>query len=178
MLKTIGLVLLAALALLLIYAATRPDTFRVERTLSIQAPPERVFALISDLKRFNTWNPYEKKDPALKGRYGATTAGVGAQYGWEGDKVGTGSMEITQVQAPQRVAMKLDFVKPFEAHNQVEFSLQPQGGATPATQVTWAMHGPANYLSKLMGVVINMDRMVGKDFEDGLNNLKALAEQG
>lgn len=175
MLKTIGLILLAALALLLIYAATRPDTFRVERKLSIQAPPERIFAMINDLKRFNTWNPYEKKDPALKGRYGATTAGPGAQYGWEGDKVGTGSMEITQVQAPQRVAMKLDFVKPFEAHNVVEFSLQPAGGRT---EVTWAMHGPANYLSKLMGVLINMDKMVGKDFEDGLNNLKALAEQG
>lgn len=175
MLKTIGLILLAALALLLIYAATRPDTFRVERKLSIQAPPERIFSMINDLKRFNTWNPYEKKDPALKGRYGATTAGPGAQYGWEGDKVGTGSMEITQVQAPQRVAMKLDFVKPFEAHNVVEFSLQPEGSKT---QVTWAMHGPANYLSKLMGVVINMDKMVGKDFEDGLNNLKALAEQG
>jgi uncharacterized protein YndB with AHSA1/START domain len=177
MLKTIGLVLLAALALLLIYAATRPDTFRVERSLSIQAPPERVFAMINDLKRFNTWNPYVKKDPALIQRYGATTAGPGAQYGWEGDKVGIGSMEITQVQAPQRVAMKLDFVKPFEAHNFAEFSLRPEGGPTPMTQVTWTMHGPANYLSKLMGVVINMDRMVGKDFEDGLNNLKALAEQ-
>ena len=174
MLKTIGLVLLAALALLLIYAATRPDTFHVERSLSIQAPPERVFAMISDLKRFNTWNPYAKKDPVLKERYGATTAGPGAQYGWEGDKVGTGSMEIIQVQAPQRVAMKLDFVKPFEAHNFVEFSLRPEGAKT---QVTWAIHGPANYLSKLMGVVINMDRMVGKDFEDGLSNLKALAEQ-
>lgn len=174
MLKTIGLIVLAALALLLIYAATRPDTFRVERSLSIQAPPERVFAMINDLKRFNTWNPYVKKDPALKQRYGATTAGPGAQYGWEGDKVGIGSMEITQVRAPQRVAMKLDFVKPFEAHNTVEFRLQPEGART---QVTWAMHGPANYLSKLMGVIIDMDRMVGKDFEDGLNNLKALAEQ-
>ncbi len=173
MLKTIALVLLAALALLLIYAATRPDTFRVERSLRIQAPPERLIAMIGDLRQFNRWNPYERKDPALKGRYGGSTQGPGAQYAWESDKVGTGSLEITALQAPTRVAMKLDFVKPFAAHNQVEFTLQPDAGGT---RVRWAMHGPAPYVSKLMGVLFDMDRMVGRDFEDGLNNLKALAE--
>lgn len=173
MIKTIALVVLAAIGLLLIYAATQPDTFRVERSLRIQAPPERLVTLIGDLKQFNRWNPYERKDPALKGRYGATTQGPGAQYAWESDKVGTGSLEITAVQAPSRVAMKLDFVKPFAAHNQVEFSLQADGNVT---LVRWSMQGPAPYISKLMGVIFNMDRMVGRDFEDGLNNLKALAE--
>ncbi|MDC6171124.1 SRPBCC family protein [Paucibacter sp. XJ19-41] len=174
MIKTIALVIVAALALLLIYAATRPDSFRVERSTRIQAPPEKIYALIHDLKGFNRWNPYEKKDPAIKGQYSAVTAGAGARYGWESDKVGVGSMEITEVAAPSRVAMKLDFVKPFEAHNQVEFRLRPEGGAT---QVSWAMQGPSPFVSKLIGVFISMDRMIGQDFEDGLANLKSLVEQ-
>jgi uncharacterized protein YndB with AHSA1/START domain len=175
MIKIIALVLLAALALLLAYAATRPDTFRVERSRVITAPPERVYGLIHDLRQFNTWNPYERKDPAAKGAYSASTAGPGARYAWQGDKVGTGSMEIVNATAPSHVAMKLDFVKPFEAHNQVDFTLQPDGQG--ATRVTWAMHGPVPYLAKIAHLVFNMDRMVGQDFEDGLNNLQAVAQQ-
>lgn len=175
MLKTLGFLVLAALALLLIVAATRPDHFRVERSLHVQATPERLFGLINDLKQFNTWNPYEKKDPAIKGRYGARTQGPGASYAWEGEKVGVGSMTITTVQGPTEVRMQLDFVKPFEAHNQVVFSLRPEG---TGTRVSWAMEGPSPYLSKLVGLLFNMDRMVGQDFEAGLQNLKALAEKG
>jgi uncharacterized protein YndB with AHSA1/START domain len=174
MLKTIALAAVAALAVMLIYAATRPDSFRVERSTLIQAPPEKIHPLIADLKAFNRWNPYEKKDPAIKGQYSAITAGPGARYGWESQEVGVGSMEIIEVTAPGRVAMKLDFVKPFEAHNHVEFTLRPEGGAT---RVSWALNGPSPYLSKLIGVFINIDSMVGKDFEDGLAHLKALAEQ-
>jgi uncharacterized protein YndB with AHSA1/START domain len=173
MLKTLSLAAVAAIALLLIYAATRPDTFRVERSASIKAPPERIFALINDLHSFNTWNPYEKKDPAIKGRYGETASGRGAVYAWESDKVGVGRMEIVDTTAAAKVTMKLDFVKPFEVNNIVDFTLKPDADAT---QVTWAMHGPAPFVSKLMHVFFNMDRMVGKDFEDGLSNLKALAE--
>lgn len=173
MLKTLGLIVLAAVALLLIYAATRPDSFRVERSLRIQAPPERLFGLISDLKQFNTWNPYERKDPG-KGRYGTATAGPGALYAWRSDKLGEGSMEITSITAPTRVTMKLDFIKPFEAHNTAEFTLRPEAGGTT---VSWVMQGPSPYLSKLMGVVFNIDRMVGTDFEAGLQNLKTLAEK-
>ncbi len=175
MIKTIALVVLAALALLLAYAATRPDTFRVERSRVIEAPPERVFGLIQDLRRFNTWNPYERKDPAAKGEYSAATAGPGARYAWQGDKVGTGSMEITEATVPSHVGMKLDFVAPFEAHNRVDFTLQPEGGHGKATRVTWAMHGPVPYLAKIMHLFFNMDRMVGKDFEDGLAFLAAEA---
>lgn len=174
MLKNITLVVAALLALLLIYAATRPDNFRVERSVRIQAPPDKIYALIHDLKAFNRWNPYEKKDPAIKGEYGSTSAGPGARYAWQSDKVGVGSMEITAVAAPSRVALRLDFVKPFEASNQVEFTLRPEAGAT---QVSWAMQGPSPFLSKLIGVFISMDQMIGKDFESGLSNLKTLAEQ-
>jgi len=175
MIKTIALVLLAALALLLAYAATRPDTFRVERSRVIAAPPEQLYGLIHDLRQFNTWNPYERKDPAAKGEYSATTTGPGARYAWQGDKVGTGSMEIVDATAPRRVGMKLDFVKPFEAHNQVEFTLLPEG--TGATRVTWAMQGPVPYLAKIAHLFFNMDRMVGQDFEDGLANLQAVVQK-
>jgi len=173
MIKTIALLLLAALALLLVVAANRPDSFHVERSITVQAPPERVFALINDLKQFNRWNPYEKKDPAIRGSYGERLAGPGARYAWESKEVGVGSLEITAATAPTRVAMRLDFVKPFEAHSQAEFTITPAGGAQ---QVSWAMQGPVPFVSKLMGLFFNMDRMIGQDFEAGLQNLKTLAE--
>ena len=179
MIKTIALVLLAALGLFLAFAATRPDTFRVERSRVISAPPERVYGLIHDLRQFNTWNPYERKDPGAKGEYSANTIGPGARYAWQGDKVGTGSMEIVDATAPARVASSsrpaTAPVAPFEAHNQVEFTLQPEGAG--ATRVTWAMHGPVPYLAKIAHLVFNMDRMVGQDFEDGLVNLQAVAQK-
>lgn len=174
MLKSTLLVIAAALAVLLAYAATKPDTFRVERSLRIQAPPERLHAMINDLRTFNTWNPYERKDPAIKGSYGPTTVGPGARYGWESNEVGTGSLAILETVPASKVTMALDFVKPFEAHNQAEFTLQPEQGGT---RVTWAMHGPVPYLGKVMHVFINVDRMVGTDFEAGLANLKSLAEK-
>ncbi len=178
MIKTIALVLLAALGLFLAFAATRPDTFRVERSRVIPAPPERVYGFIHDLRQFNTWNPYERKDPAAKGEYSAHTIGPGARYAWQGDKVGTGSMEIVDATALARVAMKLDLVAPFEAHNQIEFTQQPEReGTTRSTRVTWAMHGPVPYLAKIAHLVFNMDRMVGQDFEDGLANLQAVAQK-
>ena len=175
MIKTIALVALAAVALLLAFAATRPGSFRVERSRVIEAPPERVFGLVQDLRRFNTWNPYERKDPGAKGQYSAATAGPGARYAWQGDKVGTGSMEITEATAPSHVGMKLDFVAPFEAHNRVDFTLQPQGEAGQFTRVTWAMQGPVPYLAKIMHLFFDMDRMVGQDFEEGLAFLAAEA---
>jgi len=174
MLKSTLLVIAAALAVLLVYAATKPDTFRVERSVRIQASPEKLHAMINDLRSFNTWNPYERKDPALKGSYGPTTVGTGARYGWESREVGTGSLAILETVPASKVTMALDFVKPFEAHNQAEFTLQPEQGGT---RVTWAMHGPVPYLGKVMHVFINVDRMVGTDFEAGLANLKSLAEK-
>jgi uncharacterized protein YndB with AHSA1/START domain len=163
-----------AIALLLAYASTRPDEFSVERRLRIAAPPDKLWPLVSELRGFNRWNPYERKDPLTKGQYAGTASGIGSRYAWQSEKIGVGSLEITGQQPGRAVQMKLDFVKPFEAHNQAEFALQP----TPdgATEVSWRMHGPANFISKLMGVFVNIDKMVGRDFEDGLQNLRQLAE--
>ncbi|KQW45369.1 MULTISPECIES: SRPBCC family protein [unclassified Roseateles] len=166
--------LAAAVLALLVYASTRPDEFRVERRARIAAPADKVWPLVSELRAFNRWNPYERKDPLLKSQYAGAASGVGSRYAWESDKVGTGSLEITGQQPGRVVQMKLDFVKPFEAHNAAELALQPT--ADGATEVRWTMSGPANFLSKLMGVFIDMDKMVGSDFEDGLHNLRQLAE--
>jgi uncharacterized protein YndB with AHSA1/START domain len=175
MLKIIGIGLAVAVALLVVYAITRPDIFRVERALAIKAPPEKIFPLLNDLKGWSAWSPYEKKDPAMKRSFGAVTTGKGALYGWEGNKnVGKGSMEITEAAQPSRIVIKLDFMEPFEAHNTAVFTLDGKG---EATTVTWAMFGPANFISKLMGIFFDMDKMVGTDFEVGLANLKSIAEK-
>jgi len=168
------LALVVAVLALLAFASTRPDVFRVERRLRIAAPAERLWPLVGELRGFNRWNPYERKDPLIKGQYAGTANGIGSRYAWQSDKVGTGSLEVTGQQPGRAVQMKLDFVKPFEAHNQAEFTLQP----TPdgATEVSWRMHGPANFMSKLIGVFMDMDKMVGRDFEDGLQNLRHIAE--
>lgn len=175
MLKTIAIVVVVLIAGVLLFAATKPDTFRVERSTSIKATPEKIFAILNDFKQWGAWSPWEKKDPAMKRNFGATTSGKGATYGWEGNKdVGTGSMTITESTPFSKLAINLDFLKPFEAHNVAEFTLTAQGDTT---LVTWAMHGPANYMTKIIHVFMNMDKMVGPDFEAGLANLKAVAEK-
>lgn len=174
--KTIAWLALAAIVLLLAYAATRPDTFRVERSTTINASADRLFPLINDLHQFNLWNPYNRKDPAMKMAYSGPDAGPGARYGWQGNKaVGRGSIGIIGADEPASVTMQLDILEPFEGHNTVVFSLAPQSDGT--TRVTWAMHGPSNFISKLMGIFFNMDQMIGRDFEAGLSNLKTLAEK-
>ena len=175
MIKIIALVVVLATASVLIFAATKPDVFRVQRAASIKAPPDKVFPFINDFKRWEAWSPWEKKDPAMKRSFGATTGGKGATYAWEGNKdVGQGSMEITQSVPSSRIALKLDFVKPFEGHNVVEFTLEPNGDVT---RVTWTMAGDTPYFAKIIHVFVNMDSMVGKDFEAGLANLKSIAEK-
>jgi hypothetical protein len=176
LLATLTIVLLVALAALALpgYAATRPDDFRIQRSAVILAPAPKIFALINDLKLFNHWNPYGRRDPAVNGSYSGADSGVGAAYAWQSTKVGAGRMEIVASQAPSQVTMQLDFLKPFVARNTVEFTLQAEGDRL--TIVTWAMHGPSPFISKLMGVVFNMERRIGNDFEAGLANLKALTE--
>ena len=171
----IAIVLVVAIAIILILAATKPDTFSVQRATTVKAPPERIFPLINDFHQWGTWSPYETKDPAMKRSYSGAASGKGAVYGWEGNKnVGSGRMEILDSSAPSKIVIKLDFFTPFEAHNTAEFTMLPQGDAT---NVTWLMHGPLPFMGKIMHVFINMDRMVGKDFEIGLANLKRLAEK-
>ena len=176
MLKLIGIIVVLLIAGVLLTAATRPDTFIVQRTAVIKSPPDKVFPYINDFERWPAWSPWEKKDPAMKRSYGGTKSGKGAKYAWQGNSdVGQGSMEIADSVAPSRVALKLDFVKPFEAHNNVEFSLRPEAGG--ATQVTWKMQGPLPYFAKVIHLVLDMDKMVGADFEAGLANLKSIAEK-
>lgn len=176
MLKTIALALVVLVAAVLLFAATRPDSFRVQRSLAIAAPPAKIFPLINDLHAFQTWSPYEKKDPAMKRTYSGPASGPGAAYAWQGNKdIGIGSMQITEAVEPDRVRMKLDFLEPFEAHNIVDFTLVSNGYGS--TEVIWALHGPSPFVSKLMGLVFDIDKMVGRDFEDGLASLKALAEK-
>ena len=175
MIKIIGLVVVLVVAAVLIFAATRPDAFRVERVASIKAPPEKIFALINDLHGWAAWSPYEKKDPAMKRTFSGAANGKGAVYEWDGNKnVGRGRMEITDASAPAKIVIKLDFFEPFEGHNTAEFSMEGKGDAT---KVTWAMYGPASFISKLMGVFFNMDKLIGTDFEVGLANLKSMAEK-
>jgi carbon monoxide dehydrogenase subunit G len=175
MLKIATVIVAVLIAGVLILAATKPDTFRVQRAAIVEAPPEKVFAFINDFKRWGAWSPWEKKDPEMKRTFGAATSGKGAVYAWDGNKdVGQGRMEIAESVPPSKVAIKLDFLKPFEAHNMVEFTLEPEGDGT---NVTWAMQGDSPYFAKIMQVFVSMDRMVGKDFEAGLTNLKAAAEK-
>ena len=177
MLKTLAIiaaVVVVVAAAVLIYAATRPDSFRVQRTASIKAPPEEIFAQINDLRAHGAWSPWERKDPGMKRTYTGPQAGKGATYEWEGNKeIGQGRMEIAEAVAPSKVTMKLDFIRPFEAHNIAEFVLQSAGDST---SVTWAIYGPSPYISKVMTMFFDMDKMIGKEFESGLANLKALAE--
>jgi len=160
---------------LVFYAATRPDTFAVERSTTIAAPAEKLFPLINDMRAFNTWNPYARKDPAMKAEYSGPAAGPGAVFDFQGNKaVGKGRISVTGATEPSLVTMQLDMWEPFEGHNTVNFTLAPDG---PGTRVTWAMHGPSAFITKLMDIFISMDNMIGKDFEAGLAHLKALAEK-
>jgi uncharacterized protein YndB with AHSA1/START domain len=171
----LAIALVVIVAALLAYAATRPDTFRVQRSAGINAPPERIFPLIANLKSMNTWNPFVDPDPAIKIAYTGPESGKGAAHSWSGNsKVGEGRIEITEAVPSSRVAMQLDMLKPMKAHNAVEFRLQPNGGETT---VTWAMSGRQPFIAKLMTIFIDCDRMVGGQFEKGLASLKAIAER-
>jgi uncharacterized protein YndB with AHSA1/START domain len=176
---TIAVVLAVAIAVVLILAATKPDTFSVRRAATVKAPPEKIFSLINDFHQWGTWSPWENKDPAMKRSYSGAESGKGAIYAWDGNKnVGSGRMEILDASQPSKIVIKLDFFKPFEAHNTAEFTMLPQGDASnAATDIDWQMRGPAPFMSKVMQVFMNMDRMVGKDFEIGLANLKRLTEK-
>lgn len=175
MFKIMAIAFVGLIAALLIYAATKPDTFRIKRTAIIEAPPEKIFALINDFRMWETWSPWEKMDPALKRTYGGAESGQGAVYEWRGNKsVGEGRMEIIESTPPTKAVLKLDFKKPFEAHNNVEFVLEPQGDTTKITQ---AMYGSSPYISKLMSIFFSMDKMVGEKYEQGLATLKAIAEK-
>ena len=174
-LKIVAAVVMVAVAAILIYASTRPDSFRVERSMAMNAPPDKIFPYIEGLKRWAEWSPYEGRDPAMKRAYSGAEAGKGAVYAWDGnDQVGTGRMEIVESTPPHKVTIKLDFLKPFEGHNTAELTVQPKGGQTI---VTWAMYGPSTFMTKLVGTFMDMDDMIGRDFAAGLAKLKTVVEK-
>ena len=175
MLRSIVIAAVVLVAAVLVFAATRRDDFKVQRSIVVKAAPERILPLITDFRRWPEWSPYEKLDPAMKRIHAGAPRGVGAVYEWEGNgKAGAGRMEIKEVRAPSRVTIQLDFTKPVEGRNVAEFALEPRAGGT---EVIWSMRGPSPYLMKLMGIFVNLDRMIGSDFENGLANLKAVAER-
>ena len=174
MIKTIAIVVVSLVAALLIFAATKPDTFRVERSISIKAQPETIFAVLNDFHQSESWSPFEKKDPTMKRTFSGAPSGKGAVYEFDGNKeVGKGRLMITDTAPPSKITIALDMVEPFEAHNTVEFTLGANGDST---KVTWAMHGPQSYVMKVLSFFIDCDKMVGKDFEAGLVKLKAITQ--
>ena len=175
MVKKYTLVIVTLIAALLAYASTKPDTFHVQRSASITAPAEKIFSIIDNFSQWPAWSPWEKIDPAMKKTLSGAANGTGAISEWDGNsEVGTGRIEITESSPASRITMKLDMLKPFEAHNIVEFTLASNGGAT---NVTWAMHGHSPYVAKVMSLFMDCDKMVGKQFEEGLENLKTIAEK-
>ena len=175
MFKKILIVLAVIVAGVLGLASTKPDTFSVQRSTTIQARPDKIYPLVADFHRWAEWSPWEALDPAMKRSHSGPPSGPGAVYTWDGNKdVGAGRMEVLAAQVPAKVTIKLDFIRPFEGHNSTDFSFVPQGDAT---LVSWVMTGPTPFVSKLMQVFVSMDKLIGKDFEAGLAKLKAVAEK-
>jgi uncharacterized protein YndB with AHSA1/START domain len=171
----IAILLLLAVGVILILAATKPNSFSVRRAATMNAPAEKIFGLISDFQQWRGWSPWENRDPEMKRTYEGSGRGKGAVYAWDGNRnVGAGRMEILEATTPSKILIKLDFIKPFEGHNTAEFTMVPAG---VATTVDWTMQGPAPFMSRVMQVFVDFDRMIGKDFEAGLANLKALVEK-
>ncbi|HSY25792.1 MAG TPA: SRPBCC family protein [Polyangiaceae bacterium] len=150
------------------------DTFRIARSATIAAPPERIAPHIQDFHAWQKWSPYEKLDPQMKKTFSGAERGAGASYAWEGNsKAGAGTMTITAA-TTQKIVMALHFTKPMRSENTAEFTLEPSDAGT---RVTWAMTGPKHLMMKLMGIFMNMDKMIGRAFEEGLGSLKELVEK-
>lgn len=174
MFMKIAIVVAILITIVLIYAATKPNTFHVERTIDVKAPPEKLFALVNDFHQWEAWSPYNK-DPAMKKTFSGSASGKGAMYAWEGNKdVGRGEITITDTTPPKEIDMALHMIEPFEGRNHVVLSFDAKGDTTT---VTWALEDQHTYLLKIISTFLNLDRMIGKDFEVGLARLKTAAEK-
>jgi len=174
MLKKILIGLAIVIFIFLIVVAMQPGTYSVTRSLTIPAAPEVVFPHVNELKKWAAWNPWEKLDPSMKLTYDGPEAGVGASYSWVGNSdVGEGKMTITGSKPNESIQFKLEFFKPMAGVSDTEFSFKPQGNQT---EVTWAMSGKNNFIAKAMCLFMNMDKMIGGQFEKGLGDLKAIVE--
>jgi Polyketide cyclase / dehydrase and lipid transport len=175
MLINVAITISIIVLLVLIYAATKPDSFHVERAIDIEAPREKIFALINDFHEWDAWTPYNK-DPAMKKTYGGNGSGTGATYAWEGNNaVGKGEIVITDSAPYSRIAFDLHMIAPLEGRNHVVFALKTAGDTTT---VTWILDDKHAYFVKVMSVFLNTDKMIGRDFETGLAKLKSVAEKG
>jgi uncharacterized protein YndB with AHSA1/START domain len=171
----VSIIVAVLVAAVLAFAATKPSTLRVQRTATIKAPPEKIFALINDFRNWPRWAPQDKEDPTMRRTYSGPANGLGAVSEWNSSgSAGRGRMSIVESIAPTKVSVSVDWVKPFSTHNVNDFTLEPAGDST---KVTWSLQGTNLFVMKVMSVFVNMDRVVGKHFESGLNNLKTLAEQ-
>lgn len=174
-LKILGLLILVVAGVVLYAQLTQPETFRVERAINIDAPADKIYAIVTDLRRGAEWSPYEKKDLAMKKTFSGPATGPGAKLAWDGNSdVGAGTLSIAEATAPSKVVLKLDMTRPMEGHNIIEYDLTAVG---TGTRMSWSMHGPMNPVAKVMCLFISLDKMVGQDFEQGLKNLKTLAER-
>lgn len=172
--QTFIIILVLAIALILFIASRKPNTFRVERRIEIAAPAEAIFPHINDFHLWTAWSPWENVDPDLQRTYSGADSGVGAKYAWLGNKkIGQGNMTILETQTPTYIKIDLQFIKPFKASNIGEFTLKEGNGTTI---VVWTMSGPSPLISKVMGLFMNMDNMIGSQFELGLQSLKQIAE--
>jgi uncharacterized protein YndB with AHSA1/START domain len=171
----IAICIVVIIAAILTVAATKPNTFRIKRSIAIKAPPQKIFALIDDFRNWSEWAPQDKEDPTMSRTYNGPESGKGAICIWNGSgSSGRGQMAITDSVAPSRIVVTVDFVKPFAAHNINDFALEAAGDST---NVTWEMHGTNVYVMKVISIFVNMDRVMGKHFETGLRNLKDAAEK-
>jgi hypothetical protein len=170
----LGLVVVVLVGGVLLLAALKPREFSVERSARIGAPAGAIHPHLADFHRWAAWSPWEHIDPTMQRTFSGAPSGRGAVYEWRGEgKAGAGRMEILDAPVPHKVAIRLDFIKPFRSTNSTEFTLVPQGDAT---DVRWLMRGPNAFMTRIMTVFVSMDRMVGKDFEAGLAKLKAVTE--
>jgi uncharacterized protein YndB with AHSA1/START domain len=174
MLRMILLGVLAVLLLAVAFIASRPSSFAIERSAIIAARPEAVFPLLNDFHQWGRWSPYEKRDPNMKRSFDGPASGVGSSYAWSGNAdAGEGRMEIVEATPGKSVTIDLEFTKPFRAKNQSSFTLFPLEGG--GTRVKWSMKGENGFLGKAMSLALDMDALVGKDFEQGLANLDKAA---
>jgi uncharacterized protein YndB with AHSA1/START domain len=174
MLKIILVAIPILVVLFIIIVATRPDDFRITRSGTIAAPPEKVFPHVNDLHKWEAWSPWAKMDPACKNTFDGSPAGAGAIFSWAGNKkVGEGRMTIIESRPGDLIRIKLEFFKPFKATNTAEFTFKGEGNQTV---VTWSMSGKNNFMGKAFGLFMNCDKMVGSDFEKGLAAMKSVAE--
>jgi len=175
MVKKIGLGVVVLVAVLLLIVSLQPSTFRISRTGEVQASPEVVFTILNDLRQGNLWSPFEQVDPEMEKTYSGPETGVGAVCRWEGnDEAGAGTMTIEESHPNDLVRIKLEMARPMATTSEVRFELSP---TTSGTQVNWIMEGKNSFTGKAISMFVNIDQMIGKEFEEGLNNLNKVASQ-